>query len=175
VKRGAAAYAHALYGLASERGATAEVASELERLTALLPAGARALLQHPAVAPQAASGILETLVRGASPLVANLLRVLADRRRMELLPDIAAAFRERADAAAGRVRARVQSARPLAAEELADLAAALGRRLHAEVQVTAEVRPDLIGGARVLVGDRVLDGSLEGQLAVLRRRLAAAR
>ncbi len=174
MKRGAAAYAEALFSLARERGTAPAVAAELEAITAAVPAEARALLEHPAVAPEAARAVLGTLVGTASPLVANLLRVLADKRRMGLLPDIAAGFRERVDGVEGRVRARVQSARPLGDDEVAGLAAALGRRLGAEVQVSPEVRPDLIGGARVLVGDRVLDGSLEGQLAVLRRRLAAA-
>jgi F-type H+-transporting ATPase subunit delta len=77
--------------------------------------------------------------------------------------------------AEGGVRARVQSARPLEPEETGRLAAALGRRLQRDVEIAAEVRRDLIGGARVLVGDRVLDGSLEGQLAALRRRLVSAR
>jgi F-type H+-transporting ATPase subunit delta len=171
VKRGAAAYAEALFSLA--RGRAPELAAELEAITAAVPDAARALLEHPVVAPEAARAVLGTLVGRASPLVGNLLRVLADKRRMGLLPDIATALRERVDALEGRVRARVQSARPLGEDEIAALAAALGRRLRAEVLMTPEIRPELIGGARVLVGDRVLDGSLEGQLAALRRRLAA--
>ncbi len=175
MRGGAAPYAEALFGLAREHGDAAAIADELAALEAALPPETRTLLAHPTVWPDAARAALGTLVAHASPLVANFLRVLAHHRRMALLRDVAEAFRERLDEAEGRVRARVQSARPLDPEETGRLAAALGRRLQRDVEIAAEVRRDLIGGARVLVGDRVLDGSLEGQLAALRRRLVSAR
>jgi F-type H+-transporting ATPase subunit delta len=169
-------YAEALFAAATARGEVGEVLRELQAVQRALeevPA-ARTLLLHPGVRPQAAEAVLVRLTQGCRPLVARFLRLLADKGRMALFDDVLAALQARVDEAEGRVRAQVQTARPVDDELLATLARALGRRLGKQVDVSAEVRPELIGGARVLVGDRVLDASLAGQLAALRRRLVAA-
>jgi F-type H+-transporting ATPase subunit delta len=168
-------YAEALFGIARDRGCAPDVLRELAAIDAAIPDEARVLLAHPGVRPDAAAAMLESIVRSASPLVANFLRLLAEKRRFALLPDIVEALRARLDEAEGRLRARLQTARPAGDADVAALASALGRRFGREVEVTAEVRPELIGGARVVVGDKVLDGSLQGHLAALRRRLLAAR
>lgn len=169
-------YAEALFaaagGLEAARGALAE----LEAVAAALRAQPRAreLLAYPSVAPDLAEALLRTLTGRCSLLVARFLRLLVDKGRVEQLEAILQALRQRVEREEGVVRAQVQTARPIGEEALEALRQALGRRLGARVHLTPEVRPELIGGARVVVGDRVLDGSLAAHLQRLHRRLRAA-
>jgi len=77
------------------------------------------------------------------------------------------------DAARGRVRARVRSAVPLTEADRAALAQRLGRALGGKQVVVEEiVDKNLLGGFVAEIGSLVVDGSLDGQLARIRERLA---
>jgi F-type H+-transporting ATPase subunit delta len=75
----------------------------------------------------------------------------------------------------GAVEGSVESARPMGAGELAELAVALGALLKKEVSLEARVEPALIAGARILVDNRMLDVSAQGRLEELRAKLNSAR
>ena len=166
-------YAEALYAAASEARTADGVLAELDAVVAGLAQvpSARRLLEHPSLNPVVATALVEQLGKGRHPIMAGFLRLLLNKRRFALLEDVAGALRVRLDAVEGRARATLQSARPLDAAEVRSLAEALGRRWDKTVTVTAEVRPELIGGVRIVSGDRILDGSVAGQLAALGRRL----
>ncbi len=168
-------YADALFGLLQERGATAAVLAELTVVEAALEQVPQAgdLLMHRGAAPAEAAALLDSLTVGRSPLAASLLRLLFRKGRLGILGDIVAALQSRLDAAEGRQRVRAEVARALPAEQLGALRQALARRLGGAVELRCEQRPELIGGVRAFFGDRVLDGSVAGQLEGLGRRLAA--
>ena len=111
---------------------------------------------------------------GVSRLVARLLRVLADRRRLTLLPDVLACYRERLWERRRIARARVTTAVPLDERQrravVERLTAATGRTVH----VQADVDPSIIGGIVAEVDGTVYDGSVKGQLARLKRQLERA-
>ena len=97
--------------------------------------------------------------------------LLVDKNRMSLLPEIRDALRDLVEQAAGRMRARVTSARKLERKELDGLRRALSKRTKAVIDLETEIDPDLIGGVVVRVGDLLLDGSLRTQLDSLRGSL----
>jgi F-type H+-transporting ATPase subunit delta len=97
--------------------------------------------------------------------------LLLERGRIRALPAIARAYRELGDQHAGRVRATVTSAQPLAAADLERVRQSLEQRTHKKVMVESQVDPSLIGGLVARVGDLVLDGSVRTQLASLREKL----
>ncbi len=166
-------YAEALFTAASDAGSADAVLAELDAVAsglARVPT-ARRLLEHPSLNPAAAAGLVDDLGKGRNPVVIGFLRLLLRKRRVALLDDVVVALRARLDAVEGRARATLQAARPLDPSEVTALAGALGRRWGKTVTVTAEVRPELIGGVRIVSGDRILDGSVAGQLAALGRRL----
>jgi F-type H+-transporting ATPase subunit delta len=104
-----------------------------------------------------------------------LILMLADRNRLELLPALAADYRERLMDYRQITRAEVTTALPLLPEQLTQLeerlAAATGRR----VTMTTHVDPALIGGVVARVGSTVYDGSIATQLANMRERLEEQR
>ena len=168
-------YAKALRSLAAAARLLEPVAGELatfDRLLGTEPA-LREVLLRPWVKATAKRGVVQAVTErlGFSPLARNFLALVAQRRRLALLPEILAAYRVLVDEAAGRARARVRSAAPLADAERAAIRERLGRRLGKTVFLDTEVDPTLLGGFVAEVGSRVLDASLAGQLAALRERI----
>lgn len=94
----------------------------------------------------------------------NLVRLLADNRRLGLLADIAAQFERLRESAEGVVRASLITAQPIDEAARGELAAAIGRRLGREVTLESEADEELIAGAILRAGDWVIDGSARGQL-----------
>jgi F-type H+-transporting ATPase subunit delta len=118
--------------------------------------------------------ILDKLLnRRIKPAARRLVALLAERGRLDLLPEIASEYDELLKRQRGIVTAIVTSAAPLTKEEHR----ALEERLRAMTGATVELQPrideGLIGGLTVRIGDQLLDGSVRGRLERLRERLMA--
>lgn len=168
-------YAKALRPLAEQAGRLEPVAEELARFGQLLATeeGLREVLRWPWVKAATKRHLVQSVTErlGLSPLTQNFLALVAQRRRLDLLPDILAAYRALVDHAAGRVRARVRCAAPISDATRAALRERLGRRLGKTVLLDTEVDPTLLGGFVAEVGGLLLDASLAGQLTDLRERI----
>ena len=103
---------------------------------------------------------------------ARFLSMLADNRRLALLPEIAGLYEELRAEAERVVKATVTSASELPSAELDAIKAALRKRFGREVEVETAVDATLIGGAVIDAGDVVIDGSLKGKLEWLQAALA---
>ena len=174
----AKSYAKALFSLARERNAADAVATDLARVMEVLEQDAelRRFFALPWVAgPAKRQAAVEVATRlQLSPLGRDFLALVAAHGRAAQLPGIAMAYRDLADEALGRVRARVRTVVPLTAQERTTLAGRLHRALGGnEVVLDEEVDPRLLGGFVAESGSVVVDGSLDGQLARLRQRLVA--
>jgi len=174
----ATAYAKALFAVAKERNVTDAVAADLARVVDLFDheAELRRFFALPWVAaPAKRSAATELAARlELAPLTRDFLALVAAHGRAAQLAAIAVAYRNLADEALGRVRARVRSVVPLTAEERTSLASrlrgALGGR---DVVLDERVDASLLGGFVAESGSVVVDASLDGQLARLRQRLVA--
>jgi F-type H+-transporting ATPase subunit delta len=103
----------------------------------------------------------------------NFIRVLVDAERIALLPQISAMFDTLKDDAEATAKATIESAFELTDAQVGELRSALEKRFGKKIETTVTVNPDLIGGARVTVGDAVLDGSVQAKLAAMRAQLRA--
>lgn len=103
----------------------------------------------------------------------NFIHVLVEGERVTLLPQIAAMFDTLKNEAEATARATIESAFALTDAQLAELQGALEKRFGKKMETTVIVNPDLIGGARVTVGDAVLDGSVQAKLAAMHAQLRA--
>ena len=116
---------------------------------------------------------VELLAPPQSPAsFARFLAMLADNRRLALLPEIAGLYEELRAEAERVVKATVTSAADLPAAELDAIKAALRKRFGREVELDTAIDESLIGGAVIDAGDVVIDGSLKGKLARLQSALA---
>jgi F-type H+-transporting ATPase subunit delta len=125
-----------------------------------------ALIGNPRVAPlELVEFILELTGHAAKQSREyRFLQLLADNRRLKLLPQIARQYQELRAQAEGQADVEVVSAQPLTAEQEQRLSAALAQRLQRRVRLTVQVDPRLMGGAVVRYGDFVVDGSLRGRV-----------
>ncbi len=103
----------------------------------------------------------------------NFVRVLVEGDRIGVLPQIRAHFDARKDEAEGVAKATIESAQPLSDAQLASLKASLEKHFGRAIEATVAVNPELIGGARIVVGDTVIDGSVRSKLAAMERDLRA--
>jgi F-type H+-transporting ATPase subunit delta len=98
----------------------------------------------------------------------NFLSLLAQNKRLMLLPEIADLFKAYYAALEKISAVRVVTAIEIGDEYKQKLAAALTRRIQYQVTLKCEIDPALIGGAIIHIGDRVIDGSIRGKLTRLR-------
>lgn len=108
---------------------------------------------------------------GATQTVVNFTRLLLDRERLGILPDISRELDAMVDARAGRVAARVTSAAPLDEPQVLRLTKTLEALSGKKVDMKVEQDPSLLGGVVAQVGDMVYDGSLRTQLERIRQDL----
>ena len=101
------------------------------------------------------------------------LVTLLDNGRLSALPEIAQQFHALINAQSGVSDALVESAFPIDGAQLADVVATLERRFGRKLNATVEVKPELIGGIRVVVGDEVLDTSVAARLEQMKVALTA--
>jgi len=102
----------------------------------------------------------------------NFIRLLAENRRLSLLPEITALFEFMRSEAEGKIEAEVVSAQEISKARLQDIGKALKARLGRDVNLTARTDESLLGGAVIRAGDLVIDGSIRGRLNKLSTALS---
>lgn len=169
-------YAKALADIALEQGAGAAALKQVGDFAALYAESAelRNFLTSPAVDRKDKHGVIEKLAArlGTSKIVRNFLFVIVDHSRTALLPEIVATFRTVMRQRQGVTEADIASATELSAAQKAELASTIERITGKRVEAKYSLRPELLGGAVVRVGDTIYDGSLRTRLDELRTRLA---
>lgn len=129
---------------------------------------AAALLGSPGyTAAHKAAALIETCGEALPDGAANFIRVLAENRRLPLLPHIHELFLGLKAAQERAIDLQLTSAFEISPEQAARLAEVMGRKLQREVRVNTAVDRALIGGIVIRTDDLVIDGSVRGRLARL--------
>lgn len=166
-------YAEAAFSLARERNAL-PTWSQMLRLASTVvtdPQVAKAL-DNPRLDASAKESLLLSICGDQLDTEGrNFVRVLVESDRVGALPAIQALFETLKDAADGVARATIETAFPFSGDELPELEAALERKFGKKIDATVTVNPDLIGGARITVGDTVIDASIQEQLRAMAAQL----
>jgi F-type H+-transporting ATPase subunit delta len=110
--------------------------------------------------------------KGLSAEGRNFIRLLAENRRLVVLPEIARLYEALRNEAEGAIQAHLITAFPVTEEQKAVLTKALKQRLGREIQLESTVDPTLLGGAIIRAGDLVIDGSVQGKLERLTSALS---
>ncbi len=169
-------YADALFDAArADATAAAQWQQALDSIAALIAdPGVASLLSNPQLSDARRFELLSGLRKQALPAqVGELLKLIIENGRLVALPEVAAQFRQRLNAAQGVADCVIESAFALSGDELASLLAALSRKFPFELKPEVRINPQLIGGVRVTVGDRVLDSSVRARLEAMQSKLTA--
>ncbi len=108
---------------------------------------------------------------GLSVLMANSLGLMADKRRLFVLPQLAATLRGLIADEKGEVTAEVTAAQALTADQQNKLAATLKTSVGKDVKISMAVDESLIGGLIVKVGSKMIDTSIRSKLAALQNTM----
>jgi F-type H+-transporting ATPase subunit delta len=168
-------YAEAAFRLADAAGALAKWSEILDAL-ALVARDERVqrAVADPHLSDAQAAGIFISVLNGRLTGEAeNFVRVLAENRRIELLPEIQAQFEALKNEREGVVEAEVQSAFELTEAQIADLVQRLEKKTGRKVRTKVTINKDLIAGVKVVLGDKVIDASARAQLGALETALKA--
>ena len=167
-------YAQAIFSLAADQKRLSEWSAQLA-LAAIVVTDANlaALIGNPRIAKEKIGAlVIDVCGKKLDKAGQDMVRVLVDNDRLELLPEI---FRQyeayRADAEKV-VKAHVTSAFPVSSKQKSDIIAALKKRLGREVTLECQVDKSLLGGAIIRAGDMVIDGSITGHLDRLTHALS---
>lgn len=174
----AARYAEALFQAAKREGQLLETLEQLSLLGRLLREheGFQRLLGNPDIDPADKVAVVERLFKGAwASHVRAFIHLVASMGRSSSLPSMVEAFEALVDAEQGRLRVVVRCARPLPEPLRARLGSAMQRRERKQIDLHVELDPDLLGGVRIFLDHRVVDGSVQRQLEELRQRLTSVR
>ncbi len=168
-------YAQACFELALERNELERWEADLSALGAALASSeALAFVENRRVSRAAKEEFLHRVLEEPAPLVWNLVRLLATKGRLGLLPQIAQQFQTLLDEHRGIAHAQVLTAVPLSDDERASLAQRLSELTGKQVTVELHEEPALLGGLVARIGDRLIDGSTRTKLIALKRELAGA-
>jgi F-type H+-transporting ATPase subunit delta len=166
-------YAEALYQVAAEQNAIESTETELRTVAtgaADVPRF-RQFLAHPLISRERKTALLREAFPKISDRTKNLLELLIRNRRetyLDLVYDEYVAVRV---AAEGLTRVAVTTARPLDDDQRRRLAEKLEEALHRRVLLEESVDERLLGGARIEMDGRVIDGTLRARLEKLRAAL----
>jgi F-type H+-transporting ATPase subunit delta len=175
-------YARALFDVALKEADVQQVGRDFAEFANIVAGNVELsrVLVNPAIPAARKRGVVEQLLLRAgtaSPVVARLLALLADRDRLVLLPDIATAYRARLMEHEKIIRVELVTAVALPADRIAalqqKLAQATGRRSE-DVHLETRVDSSIIGGAITKIGSTVYDGSITRQLARMKETLVAS-
>jgi F-type H+-transporting ATPase subunit delta len=115
--------------------------------------------------------LLQALNGKLNEIALHAILLLVRKRRESLLPTIVREYGKLALAASGREPLEIVSATDLEQTDVAAIVARLERSYGKRFSVTSRTDPRLLGGLRITIGDRRIDGTLSGRFDELARDL----
>ncbi len=168
-------YAEAAFKLADSQGKLAEWSAALANLAAVAAdARVRAAIGDPNLSAAKVAGHFISILAGKlSGEAENFVRVLAENGRLDVVSEIRTQYQALKNEREGVLEAEVVSAFEMDKSQLADLVARLEKKTGRKVKAQVSVDKSLIGGVKVVIGDKVIDGSARAQLSALENALKA--
>ncbi|MDT4332843.1 F0F1 ATP synthase subunit delta [Methylomonas sp. MS20] len=166
-------YAEAVFKRAKEGDAVAAWSDSLAFLSLALREPALSdILNNPRVGKQNITNLVFDIC-GDHVLdeAKNLIKILIDNDKLSLLPQIATMFEQHKADDEGYINVDLYSAYALSKAEQGKYVAMLEKVLNKKVNAAVSVDKSLIGGILARAGDKVIDGSVRGQLHQLAKRL----
>ncbi|MCG6904376.1 MAG: F0F1 ATP synthase subunit delta [Rhodobacter sp.] len=174
----AARYATAIFELARDGKSIASIESDVDALEGVLADSAdfRDLINSPVYTRDAQSGAIRAIAKkmDLSANTANLLGLMAAKRRLFVLPQLVARLRTLVAEEKGEITADVTAAKELTKAQQDKLAKTLKASMGKDVKIKLSVDESLIGGLVVKVGSKMIDTSVSSKLKNLQNAMKEA-
>ena len=166
-------YAEAAFRLADAQDKLAEWSAALANLSAVASdERLRAAIGDPNLSAAKVAGLILSVLAGKlTGEGENFVRVLAENGRLDVLAEIRSQYEVLKNEREGVVEAEVYTAFEMEQSQVADLVARLEKKTGRKVKARVSVDKSLIGGIKIVIGDKVIDGSARAQLAALETAL----
>ena len=159
-------YAEAVFKLACERNALAAWADAIANIDGLVAdERVQACISDPKVSAQQLEALVLGVVGDKLPGDArNFVQVLVQNSRLDLMPLIRTHFEELKRDKEGVLEAKIISALKMSDDQVKQLVAQLEAKHQRKVIAQVETDASLIGGVKIVVGDKVIDATVRGKL-----------
>jgi F-type H+-transporting ATPase subunit delta len=167
-------YAKALFMIGQEQKCLGQIYDDLSALTRCYREDPvfRNFFTSPKVPGELKQKVVADSLRDASEITRNFVALLIRKRREPLLDNIMDAFGKYRDEVENRLHVWVETATAMSDSERHAVVSRLSGSTGKTVVLTEVVRPELIGGMRIRMGDSLVDNSIATRLAGLTARLA---
>jgi F-type H+-transporting ATPase subunit delta len=172
-------YARAFFEIANEGKQIEPYYNELNQFASVISQNKslKDFLDNPIFEQANKKGVVDNLIAKMklSSMTVSFLRLLVDKKRIDILEDIVFCYRQLMDETLKKVRVNVKTAFPLSGELRSFISENLEKILGKKVDMTVEEDSTLLGGIVIGVGDTLYDGSIKNQLNNMRNLLGEAR
>jgi F-type H+-transporting ATPase subunit delta len=170
-------YTRALFELSEKEGHLAEIDAGLHSLAKALEAQPKVLrlIANPTLTNQQKyTLVLSALAGGKTGLLEHFLRVLIEKKRFELLPDIQKLFHDRFEKKQGVQEVEMLTAVPFSAETREKFKAALTKKLRSEVRLIPKTDRGILGGFILRFDGKEIDCSFRNRLHEIQQKLSSS-
>ena len=168
-------YATAIFEIAQDNKNLDGLESSINDLAAALNESAdlRTLIHSPLISRTEQGAAITAVAKQMklAPVMGNSLALMAEKRRLFVVPQLLIALRNLLAEARDEVTADVISAKALTKAQSEKLAATLTKRVGKTVTINATVDESLIGGLIVKVGSKMIDTSIRSRLNSLQNAM----
>lgn len=168
-------YARAAFGVAVSEGKLQAWMEAMDRLAVLIsvPKLQELLVSPTLTSTRKAELLTEILGEQLDSTVSRFVAILAENKRLLLMPEIRELFHLMKAQQENAVDVSITSAFPIADDVLQQLGTVLSDRLGRQVKIASSIDRGLLGGALIRAGDTVIDGSVKGRLDKLAQAMNA--
>jgi len=167
-------YATAIFELAKEANAIPQVGHDLHTVEQTLQADdtVRNFFRSPVVDRKEKAEIIGRAFDKLHEVALHAVLLLVRKRREAIFEQIVAQYDILEQQSRGAAPLRVETARELTKAELDELVAKLAKLYNTTFDVSQTIDPELIGGVRITMGDKRIDGTVAGRLNDIARLLS---
>lgn len=133
------------------------------------------LLSHPRIKRDEKKDLIDNVFKDKLSLeMMNFLYILIDKRRESYILDIIKKYKLLFNEHENIVKVVAMTAVPMEDKSKDKLVEALGNKLNKNIELTNEIDPSVLGGILLKLEDKVMDGTLRGQLNSISKAIGAA-
>lgn len=168
-------YTDVIFDLAKEENQVVEIGAELEGIASILEQNPEfiMLLSSPQITKIDKLKAVDEIFQGKiSSTTLNFIKVLIDNRRSEYLLEIAKRYKNNEREFLGIAYVEATTAVPMDEDQKQKLVKTLETKLGKQIELNNMIDSSIIGGMKIKIGEKALDGTLTNRLKELQSEIS---